>query len=101
VLAAIGCREWARGAKGRRFLAPTLLLASLPSTLILLAGGVRASLQPGEPVFIPRGAEAAFEWLRGHGQEGDSVVAAFETGNVLRPGPMRGDWPRAGDAAAQ
>ena len=90
VLAAIGCRGWARGAKGRRFLAPTLLLASLPSTLILLAGGVRASLQPGEPVFIPRGAEAAFEWLRGHGQEGDSVVAAFETGNVLPAwAPMR------------
>ncbi len=83
VLAAIACREWSAAAKPMRLLAPAVLLASLPSSLILLAGGVRASLRPEEPVFIPRAEAAAFEWLRDHGEAGAAVAAAYETANAL------------------
>jgi hypothetical protein len=90
VLAALACREWRAAAKPVRILGPAILLASLPSSLILLAGGVRASLHPEEPVFIPRAEAAAFEWLRDHGEAGAAVVAAYETANALPAwAPMR------------
>jgi hypothetical protein len=90
VLAALACREWNAAAKPARLLGPAILLASLPSSLILLAGGVRASLHPEEPVFIPRAEAAAFEWLRDHGEAGAAVASAYETANALPAwAPMR------------
>jgi hypothetical protein len=90
VLAALACREWSASTKRLRLLGPTILLASLPSSLILLAGGVRASLHLEEPVFIPRAEAAAFEWLRDHGEVGAVVAAAYETANALPAwAPMR------------
>ncbi len=83
VLAAIGCRDWAKGRPGRRWLAPLLLVASLPTTVILLAGGAQAALLPGEPVFIPQGEAQAFLWLQDHGEQGSGVLTSFETGNAL------------------
>lgn len=83
VLGAIGVREWADGRPGRRLLPPALLLASLPTTFILLAGGARAALRPGEPVFLPQEEVRAFTWLRDHGEEASGVLASFRTGNAL------------------
>lgn len=90
ILAGIGFRAWARDNRLRRLIATALIVASLPTTFILLAGGAEAALRPGEPVFVPRDEVQAFDWLREHGREGAVVLASFETGNALPAwAPMR------------
>jgi hypothetical protein len=83
VLAAVGCRDWERMRPALRRLAPFLLGASLPSSLILIAGGMTAALRPGEPVFIPRAEARAFTWLGENVEADTNVLAAYRTANAL------------------
>jgi hypothetical protein len=83
VLAALGCREWAARRPALRWVAFTLLAASLPSSLILLVGGMRAALRPGEPVFVPRAEAQAFTWLAENVEADTPVLAAYQTANAL------------------
>jgi hypothetical protein len=64
----------------------TFRLASfllLPSTLILLVGGLSASVKPAEPVFRPRQEVEAFEFLETQVQVGDAILTSYATGNAL------------------
>jgi hypothetical protein len=89
ILAALGFRAWAaRRASLRRLtshtmLALALLAASLPSTLILLAGGAGTALRPSEPAFLPRAEVEAFDWLRENVEPETPVLAAYGTANAL------------------
>lgn len=55
----------------------------LPSTLILLVGGLSAAVRPSSPVFRERQEVEAFEFLETQIQVGDTVLASYETGNAL------------------
>ncbi|MEJ2706041.1 MAG: hypothetical protein P8074_00385 [Anaerolineales bacterium] len=55
----------------------------LPSTLILLVGGLSAAVKPSTPVFRERQEVEAFEFLETQIQNGDTVLASYETGNAL------------------
>jgi hypothetical protein len=83
VLAAVACQHWGRMRPALRRLAPLLLGASLPSSLILLAGGMTAALRPAEPVFIPRAEAQAFTWLAENVEADTFVLAAYRTANAL------------------
>jgi len=65
--------------KSRRY----AFLFFVPSTVILLAGGIMAVLNPGMPVFRPSEEVAAFEFLSGEAEPGSVVLAAYETSNAL------------------
>ncbi len=56
---------------------------ALPSTLLLLAGGLLAALGGGPPVFRPGAEVRVFERLAEEAQPNEIVLAAFETGNAL------------------
>ncbi len=55
----------------------------LPTTLILLSGGVIATLRPGQPVYLPAAEVNAFSALTAKNQPGSVVLASFATSNVL------------------
>lgn len=55
----------------------------LPSTLILLVGGVMTSLTPSEPIFRPNTEIVSFEFLSAFVRMDDVVMASYETGNVI------------------
>jgi hypothetical protein len=71
----------ARGGLSAAWRRVTLLL--LPSTLVLLISAFRVTATPRPPLFLPRDEVAAFEALREEIQEGDVLLSAYETGNVL------------------
>jgi hypothetical protein len=54
-----------------------------PSTLLILAGGVLASLHPGRPVFQPESEVRTFAYLAENAPAGSVVLSAFHTGNPL------------------
>jgi len=59
------------------------MLLLLPSTLVLLISAIRVTATPGPPLFLPRDQVAVFEALREEIREGDVLLSAYETGNVL------------------
>jgi hypothetical protein len=67
----------------QRWLAPSVLGLSLPTSAMLLAGGMLVARAPGLPLYQPVDRLAAFEWLAHHVQPGQVVLSAFETGNAL------------------
>jgi hypothetical protein len=79
------------------------LALSLPSTLILLGGGVRVAMQPSEPAFQPVGTVRAFAWLSSHAEVGDVVLTGYALGNALPAwAPLRvviGHGPESVDLA--
>lgn len=74
-----------------------------PSTLLLLAGGLRAAGQPAQPVFYPSNEVALFDSLDARARPGEVVLAAFKTGNALPAWvPLRvviGHGPESADLA--
>ncbi|HLY27329.1 MAG TPA: hypothetical protein VKQ72_13370, partial [Aggregatilineales bacterium] len=62
-----------------------LLLLLLPTTLVLLSGGItfaaRADL--ASPAFHSAGEIAALDWLNSHAQTDQIVLCRFDTGNYL------------------
>jgi hypothetical protein len=55
----------------------------VPTSAILLAGGIAAARAPAEPLFHPADQLAALDWLSHHAQPGEVVLSSFETGNAL------------------
>lgn len=60
-----------------------LFAALIPSTVILLIGGLQAAMNPHQPAFRPAQEIAAFEELRAKAREGDLAFSSFQTGNAL------------------
>lgn len=60
-----------------------LSLLLLPSSLFLLAGGVRTALKTELPVYVPGAQVAAFEFLAGYAEPDSVVLSSFRTGNSL------------------
>lgn len=76
-----GLPEAAR--KWRRPMAAALTVLLLPSSFLLLVGGLNVSLHPVEPAFIPRAEADAFRFLNREGEPGAVVLSSFDVGNAL------------------
>jgi hypothetical protein len=83
VLAAIGLAGGNRDTARSRWLGPAVLALSLPTTIILLGGGLNAALRPGLPVFRPTAQVHAFEWIAQNAEPGSIVLASFDCANAL------------------
>jgi len=73
----------AQAAAPRQFHALLIIILSVPTSAILLAGGIAAARAPAEPLFHPADQLAALDWLSHHAQPGEVVLSSFETGNAL------------------
>lgn len=60
-----------------------VLLLCLPTSLLLLAGGMQAARRPAEPAFRPIAELNAFNWLAENAAPKSVVLSAFQTGNAL------------------
>jgi hypothetical protein len=60
-----------------------LVAFSLPSTLILLTGGLFTALRPARPVFRPVNEVTLFEQIAASAHPGDVIMASYDTGNAL------------------
>ncbi len=69
--------------RGRDGWGAMLLGASLPSTLLLLAGGMGTAMRPASPAFLPSPQVRAFAWLEADVEPGDVVLASYPTSNAL------------------
>ncbi len=82
---------------------PLITILVIPSTLILLTGGIIAALKPSEPLFRPTPEIASFQFLGSYVQPDDIVLASYETGNALPAwAPVRvlvGHGPESADYA--
>ncbi len=67
----------------KRFRWSLLWTLTLPSTLILLAGGTMAALTPAQPLFRPTAEVAAFQYLAQNAEADAVVLASRQTGNPL------------------
>jgi len=85
VILAMKAFEYVGGELPRRYLGRILLLllACLPSSLILMAGSFFAALRPGPPLFRPVDEINAFEFISSEGEVGDVILASYKTGNAL------------------
>jgi hypothetical protein len=72
----------------RRFVATVIILLTLPSNLILLAGGVLEVSRRAEPIFHPGGQVQAVEWLSQRASLSDVVLSSYSVGNYI---PARAD----------
>ncbi|GAB4529666.1 MAG: hypothetical protein Fur0018_16390 [Anaerolineales bacterium] len=66
----------------RRAFRPLTALA-LPSTALLLFGGLLSVTHPAAPLFVPEEEAALYETLVGRAAPSDVALSAFESGNVL------------------
>lgn len=82
-LAALGIEALSRSWRRWIWLAPALLLLSLPSNLLILAGGLGAAAQNNAELYLYADELAAFCWLEEHAQEDALVLAAPATGLYL------------------
>jgi hypothetical protein len=80
-LAVVGLQSMA--AHWRRPAAVTLLILSLPTTLLLFLGALVTGSRIAEPVFHPPDQLAVFAWLRQHAAPGEAALSAYATGNAL------------------
>ena len=60
-----------------------VLLLVIPSTLLLLAGGILVALHPAEPVVRPANEVVAFESLAHQTSREVVVLSSYKTGNAL------------------
>ena len=63
--------------------APWFFVLTLPTTILLLAGGAQTAAHPSSPAFLPAEEVAAFLWLDEHAPSDAVVLSAFSTGNEL------------------
>ncbi len=80
-LAVLGLTEALRSF--RRWALLSVVMLAVPTSAILLAGGVAAARAPAEPLFHPANQLAAFDWLSEHAEAGQVVLSSFDTGNAL------------------
>ncbi|MCC6189615.1 MAG: hypothetical protein IT318_11315 [Anaerolineales bacterium] len=80
-LAVLGLGQLA--ARWQRPATATVLLAALPTALLLWLGALSAAGSVAEPIFQPPDKLAAFAWLRQNSRSGQVALSAYLTGNVL------------------
>jgi hypothetical protein len=73
-------QDWPRG---RKRVSGSLLLLSLPSTLILILGSTFTALNPGLPIYRPQSEVRAFEFLAATVDRDQVVMTSYDTGNGL------------------
>ncbi|MBI3762666.1 MAG: hypothetical protein HY260_12515 [Chloroflexi bacterium] len=78
----VGLAPWIRK-RARRWIAIGVTGLSVPTTAMLLFGGMIAASRPAPPIFLPGDEIAAFRWLAEHAAPGDAVLSTFEIGNAL------------------
>ncbi len=102
VLAAIALSTSGWPARQARWVGSVILLLSLPSTVLLLGGGMLTALRPGEPAFRPLAEVQAFQWLADHARPrggGAGLIRNRKCAAGLGAGAGRG-WPWPGERAA-
>jgi hypothetical protein len=67
----------------RRVLAALLVAATLPSTLLVIAGGSAIVARKQPPLFQPADQLAALDWLGGNTTANDVVLSAWRFGNQI------------------
>ncbi len=82
-LAARGLTMLSRGGRARRLLAPALLAATLPGTLIVWGGAMAAAWVRAPIAFVSREEAVAFEWLAANPLPDGLILASFQTGNRI------------------
>jgi hypothetical protein len=70
-------------ARWRRLATAIVLVAALPTALLLWIGALATAGRVGEPIFHPPDQMAAFAWLRQNGRAGQVALSAYATSNVL------------------
>ena len=70
-------------AKMRRFLAVALVLATVPTYALLIAGNSVQVLGRSWPIFHQRAELDMLDWLRAHTLPCETVLCAYETGNYV------------------
>jgi hypothetical protein len=71
----------------RRWLIALLVLATVPTNLLLVLGNCVEVAGRRTPIFHPRAELEALDWLRAHTEPDDTILCAYETGNYV---PVRG-----------
>jgi hypothetical protein len=82
-LAMLGIEELARRTSRKQSWVYVPVILALPSTVLLLVGGILATLNIRQPIYLPSDQITAFENLAEISTAGDVVLAAYETGNAL------------------
>jgi hypothetical protein len=83
-LAVLGFAAGLRPHPALRRLAPAATVAlAIPSTAVLVLGGVVVARQPSQPVFMPADTIAVFRWLGEHAEPDSAVLAPLPTSNAL------------------
>ena len=67
----------------RTKLVVTILLLTLPTTLFLMFGGLKAAIKPVEPLFRTVDEVAVFQFLDSVKENESVVLSSYATGNVL------------------
>jgi hypothetical protein len=66
-----------------KLLGYALFALTIPTSIMLIIGGIRVSRSPSLPVFRPSEEVEVFEWLNQESTPHDIVLSSFETGNAL------------------
>jgi len=84
LLAARGLLRWARGSSHTRRLglAAWVAVAAL-SNVLLVSGSLVEVNRRATPIFRPAAEVAAMDWLGDQSKPSDTVLSAFETGNLI------------------
>ena len=80
LLASVGLLAWC---PRKRWVPVAFVALTSLSNLLLVAGNLGPIQQRSAPVFRAGSELAALEWLAAHSQPGETVLASFETGNVI------------------
>jgi hypothetical protein len=75
-------RRYSRGGM-RRWLIAALVLATVPTNLLLILGNCVEVAARRAPIFHERAELDALDWLRTHTDPSDTVLCAYETGNYV------------------
>lgn len=81
MLAALGLMGRKRSTQ--RALATLLLIICLPSTVLLLGGGVSMAISPSEPVFLPGDQADVFVRFGDRADAGEVALASYATSNAI------------------
>jgi hypothetical protein len=82
-LGVLGLTTGIRRRARRRWLAGVMMALSLPSTAMLILGGLTVAQRLAEPVFVPADKIAILRWLGTQAEPGSAVLASHQTGNEL------------------
>ncbi len=82
LMAAVGINAM-KSSRLQTWIGRGLVVLALPSSFILLVGGIGTALHPREPAFRPTQEVEAFQWLGAEAAPESVVLAAYPTGNAL------------------